>query len=84
MEHPAVEEVAVVGLNDTYWGQIPVAVVKGNAPKRELKKLCMEKLSAYKIPRKWFLVEDIPYTTSGKIARMQVQQFIETEALIHE
>ena len=84
MEHPAVEEVAVVGLNDTYWGQIPVAVVKGNAPKRELKKLCMEKLSAYKIPRKWFLVEDIPYTTSGKIARTQVQQFIETEALILE
>ena len=47
-------------MNDTYWGQIPVAVIKGNASKKDLKKLCMEKLSSYKIPRKWFFVEDMP------------------------
>lgn len=83
-QHPAVEEVAVVGLEDSYWGQIPVAIVKGNAPKKELKRLCMDKLSAYKIPRKWFFIDEFPYTTSGKVARMQVQQLIETEALIYD
>ncbi|MFC5589676.1 AMP-binding protein [Sporosarcina soli] len=83
-QHPAVEEVAVVGLEDSYWGQIPVALIKGSAPKKELKRLCREKLSVYKIPRKWFFVDELPYTTSGKIARRQVQQFIEVEALIHE
>lgn len=83
-QHPFVEEVAVVGLEDSYWGQIPVAIIKGDASKKELKRLCMEKLSAYKIPRKWFFVDDIPHTTSGKIARVQIQQFIEAEALIYE
>ena len=83
-QHPAVEEVAVVGLEDSYWGQIPVALIKGNAPKKELKRLCRDKLSVYKIPRKWFFVDELPYTTSGKIARRQVQQFIEAKALVHE
>ena len=75
------EEAAVVGMNDPYWGQIPVAVIKGHASKKELKKLCMENLSSYKLPRKWFFVEEMPHTTSGKIARMQVQQLIETEVI---
>ncbi|MCG7337556.1 AMP-binding protein [Sporosarcina sp. ACRSM] len=84
LQHPAVKEVAVVGLEDSYWGQIPIALIKGSAPKKELKRLCREKLSAYKIPRKWFFIDELPYTTSGKIARSQVQQFIEAEVLVLE
>ena len=78
LEHPDVKEAAVTGMNAPYWGQIPVAVIKGHASKKELKKLCMDNLSSYKLPRKWFFIEEMPHTTSGKIARMQVQQLIET------
>jgi len=81
LKHLDVEEAAVVGMTDPYWGQIPVAVIKGHASKKALKKLCMENLSSHKIPRKWFFVEEIPHTTSGKIARMLVQQLIETEVI---
>lgn len=81
LKHPEVEEAAVVGMPDPYWGQIPVAVIKGHASKKALKKLCMENLSSHKIPRKWFYVGEIPHTTSGKIARMLVQQLIETEVI---
>jgi long-chain acyl-CoA synthetase len=79
MAHPDVEEVAVVGVSDPYWGQIPIAVIKGNAPKKELKKLCRENLSIYKQPREWYFVDMLPHTTSGKIARVQTRQLIENE-----
>jgi long-chain acyl-CoA synthetase len=81
LRHPDVEEAVVIGMNDPYWGQVPVAVIKGYASKKDLKKLCMDNLSSYKLPRKWFFVEDIPHTTSGKIARMHVQQLVETEVV---
>lgn len=74
--HPNVEEAAVVGIDDPYWGQIPVAVIKGNARKMELKKLCKEHLAAYKIPRKWYFVNGMPHTSSGKIARIEVNKLI--------
>jgi len=81
LRHPDVEEAVVIGMNDPYWGQIPVAVIKGHASKKDLKKLCMDNLSSYKLPRKWFFVEEIPHTTSGKIARVHVQQLVETEVV---
>jgi long-chain acyl-CoA synthetase len=83
MEHPHVEEAAVIGASDPYWGQVPVAVIKGKASRIDLKKQCKEKLSAYKLPRKWYFVDEIPHTTSGKIARMRVKELIENEVNVH-
>jgi long-chain acyl-CoA synthetase len=77
--HPEVEEVAVIGLEDPYWGQIVAAVVTGKASKRELRKLCKEQLTSCKIPRKWIFMNNLPYTTSGKIARAQLKELIESE-----
>jgi long-chain acyl-CoA synthetase len=79
--HPKVEMVAVVGVTDSYWGQIVTAVVKGCATKNELRSLCKLKLASYKIPRKWFFIEEMPLTTSGKIARAQVREMIEREGI---
>lgn len=82
--HPGVEEAAVVGIQDTYWGQLPVAVIKGEATRRELQKLCMEKLSSFKIPRKWVYIKEMPHTLSGKIARVDVKKWAEAEVNINE
>lgn len=81
--HPCVEEVAVIGINDPYWGQIVAAVVKGSASKRELKRLCRQHLSSYKIPRKWLFVDEMPHTTSGKIARPKVRELFESKVKSH-
>lgn len=79
LQHPAVEEAAVIGLNDPYWGQMAAAVIKGKASALELKRLCKNHLAAYKIPRKWFFLDQMPYTTSGKIARAQLKDSIESK-----
>jgi long-chain acyl-CoA synthetase len=77
--HPNVEEVAVIGLSNPYWGQIVVAVIIGNCNSFELKRFCKTHLSAYKIPRKWFFQNEMPYTTSGKIARAELIKQIEMQ-----
>ncbi|MFP5108443.1 AMP-binding protein [Neobacillus sp. C211] len=77
--HPDVEEVAVIGLSDLYWGQVVAAVVKGKGSQLELKRFCKTHLSSYKIPRKWFFLSEMPYTTSGKIARAELIKRLESK-----
>lgn len=79
--HPDVEEVAVIGLSDSYWGQVVAAVVKGKGSQLELKRFCKTHLSSYKIPRKWFFLSEMPYTTSGKIARAELIKRMESKVV---
>ena len=81
--HPDVVEVAVVGLSDPYWGQIVAAVVTGNVTKMDLRRLCKIHLSSYKIPRIWYFTSEMPHTTSGKIARAQVKDMLESKVDSH-
>jgi len=79
--HPDVEEVAVIGLSDSYWGQVVAAAVKGKGSPLELKRFCKTHLSSYKIPRKWFFLAEMPYTTSGKIARAELIKRMESKVV---
>ncbi|KKI94039.1 acyl-CoA synthetase [Bacillus sp. SA1-12] len=75
--HPEVYAAAVVGTSDPYWGQVVSAVIQGRAKKAELRRLCKMKLSPYKIPRKWYFLDELPLTTSGKIARPKIIEMLE-------
>lgn len=81
--HSDVEEVAVIGLPDPYWGQIVCAVVKGRCNRLMLKRFCKQQLSSYKIPRKWIFLNEMPYTTSGKIARAELIKQLEGKVMNH-
>jgi len=83
-EHPAVDEIVVVGVKDSYWGEKPVAIVKGSATKQQLKSFCLQRLSSFKIPKEWHFVDEIPYTDSGKIARIAAKNMIENREKIYE
>ncbi|EOP86752.1 hypothetical protein IGM_04046 [Bacillus cereus HuB4-4] len=83
-EHPAVDEIVVVGVKDSYWGEKPVAIVKGSATKQQLKSFCLQRLSSFKIPKEWHFVDEIPYTNSGKIARIASKNMIEKLEKIYE
>lgn len=81
--HPEIEEVAVIGLSDEYWGQIVTAVVVGNTSKKELVKHCKRELASFKVPRKWIFLEEMPHTISGKIARAELKHLIESKVKIY-
>jgi 2-furoate---CoA ligase len=70
--HPAVAEVAVVGLPDERWGQRVTAFVRrgGTVDGAALDAWCRQSsLADYKRPRDYVFVADIPKSSVGKILR---------------
>lgn len=70
--HPAVSEVAVVGLADEKWGKIVAAFVKRRGPvsEQELEQFCRTSgLANFKRPRRIVFVDDIPKSPVGKLLR---------------
>jgi acyl-CoA synthetase (AMP-forming)/AMP-acid ligase II len=73
-EHPAVAEVAVVGLPDTEWGEVVCAAVVVRPGHHlelgDLRAHCDGRLARYKHPRRITLVEDLPRTAAtGQVQR---------------
>jgi fatty-acyl-CoA synthase len=78
--HPAVADVAVVGVPDDRWGEVGVAFVvtrKGVATdERELLELCAAQLAAFKVPRAVVVVPSLPRSSANKVLRrVLVEQY---------
>lgn len=73
MEHPDVEEVAVVGVPDETWGEVGHAFVvpkKGATPKpEELLAFCQGRLAPFKWPKRFTFVSALPKTSLGKVQK---------------
>ena len=71
--HPAVLDVAVVGVADEAKGEIPKACVvlkpQATVTAGELEAYCRQNLAAYKVPRVIEFMDAIPKTASGKTKR---------------
>jgi 2-furoate---CoA ligase len=70
--HPAVLEVAVVGLADEKWGKIVAAFVKRKGPvtELELEQFCRTSgLANFKRPRQFIFVDALPKSPVGKLLR---------------
>jgi len=81
--HPAVLDVAVVGLPDEILGEascaciVPVegAIVTGE----EIKEFCREVLADYKVPDLVRFLDGFPMTGSGKVRRVELARMISAE-----
>ncbi|TME20863.1 MAG: long-chain-fatty-acid--CoA ligase [Chloroflexi bacterium] len=73
LRHPAVQEVAVVGLPHERWGEAPCAfvVVKTGqtATEQELRDFARERLAHFKVPHRVTFVDELPKTATGKIQK---------------
>ena len=70
--HPAVAEVAVVGLPDVRWGKVVTAFVKrgGDVTEDDLDAHCRSSdLSNFRRPRRYVFVREIPKSPVGKLLR---------------
>lgn len=73
--HPAVGEVAVIGLPDERWIEAITAIVvaKGDTTADELLAHCRRELSSFKVPKAIHLVEDLPRNASGKLLKRELR-----------
>ena len=73
LEHPAVEEAAVVGVVDEHGLTVPHAFIVPIEARpeleRELQAFVKERLETYKHPRAFVLLDALPRTHLGKVDR---------------
>ncbi|MBX9773412.1 MAG: AMP-binding protein [Xanthobacteraceae bacterium] len=74
--HPAVDEVAVLGLPDTEWGEAVTAFVVlkpgATATEHDLVEHCRARLASYKKPRAVRFVASLPRSHYGKVIRAEL------------
>ncbi|HEV7897277.1 MAG TPA: AMP-binding protein [Planosporangium sp.] len=75
-EYPGVDEVAVFGVDDERWGQRLCAAVVGSVAVEDLGGYARERLAPARRPKDYYLVADLPRTSTGKIRRLDLPGFL--------
>ena len=80
-DHPAINQIAVLGVPDEKWSEVVAAVVLPCADQirptsAELADYCASRMAPQKIPTLWYFVEAYPLTPSGKIQKNVLQEMI--------
>jgi acyl-CoA synthetase (AMP-forming)/AMP-acid ligase II len=77
-EHPTVDDVAVIGVPDERWGEVPKAVVVAaqgaDVDPDALIAYCREHLAVYKCPKTVDVVDELPRNLTGKILKKQLRE----------
>jgi acyl-CoA synthetase (AMP-forming)/AMP-acid ligase II len=73
LRHPAIQEVAVVGLPHERWGETPHAfvVLKAGAAVTEagLNEFARDRMAGFKVPKGFTILPELPKTATGKIQK---------------
>ncbi|MBU1669594.1 MAG: long-chain fatty acid--CoA ligase [Actinobacteria bacterium] len=75
--HPKVVEVAVIGLADEKWGEVPLALVivepGETVTEEEIVEFCRDKLARFKTPKKVIVTEELPMNSTGKVLKTELR-----------
>jgi acyl-CoA synthetase (AMP-forming)/AMP-acid ligase II len=78
LTHPAVAEVAVIGIPDDYWGESVHAVVVlrdgASVGGDEIQAHCRASLASYKKPRSVEFVSELPKSSYGKVLKRELRE----------
>ena len=78
--HPAVAEACVFGLPDAISGEIVAAAIRlapnAKADGATLREWCLSQLRREATPERWYIVDEIPKTSRGKVSRDAVRKSV--------
>ena len=75
--HPAVDDCAVIGMPDEEWGELIVAALvlkETTFDTHTLQLWLREKMAAYKTPRKYMVLPELPRNAMGKVVKSSLKQ----------
>jgi fatty-acyl-CoA synthase len=75
--HPAVREVAVIGIPDDKWGELVTGLVVtdgSDITAEDLITHCRQHLAGYKCPKRIEFVESLPRTATGKLQKFKLRE----------
>ncbi|HEV3156799.1 MAG TPA: AMP-binding protein [Candidatus Baltobacteraceae bacterium] len=73
-----VHDVVVLGISDSRWGSAVTAIyvpIEPSTTRSELKASLRERLAAFKIPKRWLALHELPRKDQGKLNREQLRLF---------
>ncbi|HWG69416.1 MAG TPA: AMP-binding protein [Steroidobacteraceae bacterium] len=83
--HPAVFDVAVVGVPDAKYGEAVCACIRLRdgkaATEQEIREFCRDQIAHYKVPRYVHFMDSFPLTVSGKVQKYLIRE--QLRALLH-
>ncbi|WP_312796362.1 acyl-CoA synthetase [Tianweitania sp.] len=88
LQHPAISEVAILGVPDPVWGEVGVAVCVPRAGEQveagELAAWLDGKVARYKLPKRYVFWPEMPKSAYGKIAKKLIREELEKRGDLNE
>ncbi len=77
LEHPDVSEVAVIGIPNDEWGELVACALVVSQPVSQdaLTEWARERMSGYKVPRRWYFTEALPRNALGKVTKPSLKSW---------
>ncbi len=76
--HPEIADCGVVGIADDEWGELVAAVLvlkSDNLHTNNLNSWIRERMPAYKVPRRYHIVSDLPRNAMGKVTKNDLKKY---------
>jgi fatty-acyl-CoA synthase len=86
LTHPAIAEVAIVGVADKLWGEVGIAVCvlrpDAELNERELLGWLAPKVARYKLPKRVFFWDALPRSGYGKVTKKMIRTELEARGCL--